>query len=295
MTRATIPDTWGPLAEPISSSAGPADPVWRDNAYLAFWSPEEAVYGVVHVSTTPNGVGRRARFSIAVQGDEFETIEELDPGTFTSASIDYQLDGRVRLNTPDVQAELCLTPRFSPGDYSAGEVVPALLADRPLRHYQQGADFTGAVTVHGRPITLSGTALRDRTWGYRDENSTFIEHLAYMGSFDEFDFTVMKFSRPDGHAVTDGFILDDHGAHPISDVRTLRDASGLFARCTLTLADGQERVLVSRQRVGGFWVPMGEAREGVVYSCFDEIHSFSCDGATGHGIAEQGYLRRLDA
>ncbi|MGH9003074.1 MAG: DUF7065 domain-containing protein, partial [Acidimicrobiia bacterium] len=55
---------WGALAQPIhADAAGAGDPPWRDNAFLGFWSSTEPIFGAVHVSTSPNTEGRRARFS----------------------------------------------------------------------------------------------------------------------------------------------------------------------------------------------------------------------------------------
>src|SRR5581483_7696757 len=64
----TEPGTGG-LSEPVRvGAAGPADPPWRDNAFLAFWDESAGLYGCAHVSTSPNSEGRRARCSVAAGG-----------------------------------------------------------------------------------------------------------------------------------------------------------------------------------------------------------------------------------
>lgn len=287
---------WGPLAEPVRSDAPDAgDPPWRDNAYLAFWAPPASVYGVVHVTTTPNGDGRRARFSIDVGGSLVEVMEPLEPGSFESDSIDFRLDGRILLETPEIAVDLIMRPRFQPGDYTAGEVLPGLVPELPLQHYQQGVDVSGTVTRGDRTVDFAGQGLRDRTWGFRDEASSWVEHLAVFGCFEGFDLTVMKFAHPEGERRVDGFVLAADGTRPITEIRTTRDPSGLFVRATIALADGEQRVISSGGRIGGFWAPIGaDEREGPVYTAFDEVHRLTVDGVPGHGIAEQGYLRRLD-
>jgi hypothetical protein len=89
---------FGPLATPIHEDfAAPGDPPWRDNAYLGFWDSARQLFGEVHVSTSPNGGGRRARVETFVDGRFCEIDEELEPGTFRSESVDFDIDGTVRV------------------------------------------------------------------------------------------------------------------------------------------------------------------------------------------------------
>ena len=73
-----------------------------------------------------------------------------------------------------------------------------------------------------------------------------------------------------------------------------RDAAGLCAGVALKLADGDMLELRSGGRRAGFWVPMGDERDGPTMSCFDEFASFTAaDGRAGFGLAEHGVVRRL--
>lgn len=285
---------WGPLAEPVhAGAAGPGGPPWKDNAYLSFWDYAAGLYGAVHVSTSPNGEGRRARCSVSVAGRPIEIVEELAPGTFTSASIDYGLTGRIRVSHPDVEVDLMTTPRFGPADYGSGDVLPALVEGKPLQHYQQGAEVIGTVTVAGTVHELRGTGLRDRTWGFRDEAAQWVEYAGLIASFTDFDVTVMTFLGADGAVRTDGFLQDAAGATRISGLKLTRDPAALFVRGRMTLADGTERVVTAVGREGGFWVPMGAEREGPAFGAYDDFLRLDAEGTPGSGLVEQGILHRV--
>src|ERR1700751_5200304 len=68
--------SWGILSEPIHvDAAGAADPVWKDNAYLAFWVLDGQGFGTLHVSPSPTAPSARpARFGISVAGRMVEII-----------------------------------------------------------------------------------------------------------------------------------------------------------------------------------------------------------------------------
>ncbi len=72
MTVTEIAKTWGPLAEPIHPDAAqPGDPVWKDNAYLAFWDTANEIFGTFHVSTSPNGTGAGGHGAVSRYGAKF--------------------------------------------------------------------------------------------------------------------------------------------------------------------------------------------------------------------------------
>ena len=66
----------------------------------------------------------------------------------------------------------------------------------------------------------------------------------------------------DGHDVTDGFVLREHDTAAIEAMAITRDAAGLCAGVALKQADGSTLELRSGGRRAGFWVPMGEERDG---------------------------------
>ena len=100
-----------PLNQPIHGSVPDGRPPWRDNAYVCFWDPVQEVVGVLHVSTSPNAEGRRARFSLAVGGRSIEIVEEPhDRGAFKSASVEYPLDDTIRVDGRGVRPSFGLHP-----------------------------------------------------------------------------------------------------------------------------------------------------------------------------------------
>ena len=292
---ATINTNWGPLAEPIHpDAAGPNDPIWKDNAYIAFWDVPNQVVGVFHVSTSPNGPGgRRARCSVNVAGKVIEIIEELEPGSFKSASIDFGLDGRIAVRHSELDADLVNTPLFTPADYSVGGVVPELVPGKPLQHFQQALDMTGTLRIAGVETPVAGKGMRDRTWGFRDESSMWVEYIGVVGVFGDSFITVMKFLGSNGDLKTDGFIIDEHGARSVPDMGIGRDAAGLFRLARLRDGKGGEQVVTMTERLGGFFVPMGADTEGPGFGTYDDFLTLDIDGAEGAGFVEQGIVHRV--
>ena len=285
---------WGALAEPIHpDAAGPGDPPWRDNAFLGLWSTDAPIFAAIHVSTSPNAEGRRARFSLAVDGRTVEVVEPLDPGTFRSPSIDFDLDGRIVVDSPEVKAELYATPRFAAVDYTEKQAFRPLIPSDPLQHHQQAAAVEGTAWLNGRSLSIIGDGLRDRTWGYRDESVQLVEYVAVTAVFDSCYLSAMKFLGPDGAPVVDGFITDGPEPSRVTAMRVTRDAAGLFVRTVLTLANGSEWTVETAGRRGGFWVPMGVEREGPTMSAYDEFLAYDLHGSRGNGLVEQGILRKL--
>jgi len=292
--RDTITSAWGPLAEPIHTDPLPAArPAFRDNAYLAFWDRSGDVFGAFHVSTSPNAEGRRARLSLAVDGRPVEVVEPLEPGSFTSASIGFDLDERITVDAPTLRGELRCRPRFAVADYSTGSIIPPLIPDEPLQHFQQAARVEGRFTVGDRQVTVDGLGMRDRTWGYRDESVSIAEYIAVIGVFEDFAVTSMRFLGSDGTDRTEGYRLAD-SAEAVSGMGITRDASGLLVAAHITLAGGQPFELRVTGRLGGFWVPMGWERRGPTMSAYDEFNHVRSDaGDAGISIAEQGVVRRV--
>jgi hypothetical protein len=152
--------------EPIHWPVPDGRPAWKDDAYLAFWDPANHVFGAAHVSTSPNAEGRRARFSISVNGRAIEIVEDLDPGTFSSGSITFGLDDTIRISTPELSGTLRNTPVFALADYSRHSVIPELIPGEPPRHFQRAARITGDFVLDGdRQVEFGGHGFQDRTWG----------------------------------------------------------------------------------------------------------------------------------
>ncbi|MFI9537667.1 hypothetical protein ACIG56_31050 [Nocardia fusca] len=297
MTSVTSTDrSWGPLSEPIhADAAGVGDPVWKDNAYFSFWDPAAQVFGTVHVSTSPNAPSaRRARFSVSVAGRVTEVIEVLEEGTFRSESLHFGLDGRVSIEHPAVQAELVNAPLFVAADYGVNNVIPPLVPGAPLRHFQQACTVTGGVTIDGATVDVAGRGMRDRTWGFRDESSQWVEFAALFVVDESTFVTAMKFRGADDSLTADGYVIDGSRSTRITGITFARDAAAQFRRARLELADDSTRVMSLRTRLGGFRVPAGPAEtEGPALGVYDDFMMFDNDGRDGDGIFEQAILHRV--
>ena len=297
MTETLTPSTqsWGDLAHPVrDDDPGAGKPPWKDNAYLCFWDPGNHVYGVVHVSTSPNAEGRRARASFSAGGRTAEIAEELAPASFASDSISFGLEGRIKVRAAEMTADLELTPRGVAGDYTKTDIVPPLVEGEPLQHFQAAAIVGGTVAVGDRAVEVDGVGMRDRTWGYRDESEAWPEYFGLIADIDGRLLTIMKLARTDGTARTAGFLLGEEAMRADELSGLTRDPSGLFAAATVGTAEGETLAIRMTDRPAGFWVPMGWERQGPTMSAYDEFLTLrTADGTIGHGMVEQGIVRRL--
>jgi hypothetical protein len=295
MTVTDLTETWGALAEPIhADAAGPADPVWKDNAYLSFWDTANEVFGSFHVSTSPNGTGaRRARCSVSVRGKVLEIIEDLAPGSFASQSIDFGLSGVIAVRHPRLRADLVNAPLFVAADYAVGGVVPELVPGKPLQHFQQACAMTGTLVLDGVASPVQALGMRDRTWGYREESAQWIEYAGLVAVLDDTFITAMKFLGADGTLRSDGFLIDADGSRTITDVTFGRNAAGQFRLARLRDAEGGTRVVTLSSRLAGFFVPMGADSEGPSFGTYDDFMTLDSENITGAGFFEQGILHRV--
>jgi hypothetical protein len=286
---------WGPLKQPPHDTIpeGDGKAAWKDNAYVAFWDPGQRAFGTLHVSTSPNAEGRRARVSMSVDGTVVEVIEELPPASFKGNAIEFDLAGRMTVDHPELQLEATVTPRLQIADYTPGQVIPPM-GGAPLHHYQVTVDVTGSCSLRGKTIALDATGIRDRTWGYRDESTNITEYFWFFATFTDWSITAMRFFAHDVPERTDGFVITQDGLRAVREIGVVRDASGLCAEARFALDDGTQLALRSQGRKGGFWIPMSWERHGPTMSAYDEFASFkTADGQEGFGVAEHGNVRQL--
>ena len=225
-----------------------------------------------------------------------EVVEPLEPGSFRSASMSFDLEsGRAMAAAPGIELDLQTTPLFAVADFRSKGVIPRM-GSEPLQHFQTTVTVSGCCRIDGRETVIDGRGIRDRTWGHRDESVNISEYVWVFVTLGDCSVTAMRFQGDGGHDVTDGFVLDGDGgqAAAIGGMTITRDAAGLCAGVALKLADGETLELRSGGRRAGFWVPMGDERDGPTMSCFDEFASFTAaDGRAGFGLAEHGVVRRL--
>jgi hypothetical protein len=285
---------WGPLAEPVHGAVPKERPPWKDNAFLTFWEPDNDVFGTVHVSTSPNAEGRRARITVSVHGRVGEIVEELKPGTFHGDSVSFGLDEATTVSGPRLTGELHSAPMFALADYTAGSIIPPLVPGEPLHHYQRAARVSGNLALDGHAVDISAVGFRDRTWGYRDESANISEYIALMVTFPDHAYSVIRLRGTSGADLTEGYRLTEGSSQRVTGVSVTRDASSLLAHTTLTLDDGDQLTVHNRERRGGFWLPMGWERHGPTMGAFDEFFTVEdSEGRGGFGMAEHGIVRNL--
>jgi len=286
---------WGPLQTPAHDRVpeGDGTAAWKDNAYVSFWDVGRNAFGTLHVSTSPNAEGRRARVSISSNGTVVEVVEELPPSSFKGQTIELDLAGRITVEHPDLRLDARLSPRLRVADYTPGQVIPPM-AGAPVHHYQVTVDLIGTLALRDKTLNLDATGIRDRTWGYRDESINITEYFWFFATFPDWSITAMRFFANDVPDRTDGFLITSDETVPIRKIDVVRDASGLCAEARFTLPDGRQLALRSQGRHGGFWIPMSWERHGPTMSAYDEFAPFqTADGQEGFGVAEHGTVRQL--
>lgn len=285
-----------PLLEPLHLHVPADEPhPWRENAWVAFWDHAARAYGAIHVSTSPNAPGCRARASIQLGGETIEIIEPLDAMSYRSQSISYDLDsGRMTVDHPELKIELDVEARHLPwADYSHSDVVVPLLPDQPLHHYQQSSFVRGHIHLRGVDAPIDGFGFRDRTWGFRDEAAQWVEYINMFLVVDEFDFCALKMLGNDGEVRAGGFLIEQERLSPANAVTITRDPAGLLAAASIAYPD-QTINFRKIRRNAGFWTPMGVERTGPAFSAYNEFIDFTTeDGRKGSGVLGHGVLRRL--
>lgn len=285
---------WGPLSEGVHRDVVDERP-WRDNAYLCFWDIGNDLYGALHVSTSPNAEGRRARLTVHVGDRMVEIVEPVDSGSVSSKSIQFDFGDGFAVDSENLGGELIWTPRFALADYT-GDRTPAGFefdAKAPLQHYQRAASVSGRLRVGDKEYIVTGEGVRDRTWGFRDESLNLRETIGLFWVFPDYAISAFRILLNNNTEKLQGFVLRPEGAEPIAAFSVTRDAMGLFVGTTVTTANGED-IAVRAARRGGHFSPMGFERTGPTHSAFDEFAVLTReDGVTGFGMIEQGVVRQI--
>jgi hypothetical protein len=290
---------WGPLATPIHLDPPIPDsggPPWRENAFVSWWDVDRHSYGIGQFSTTPNGDGSRARFSVAAGGRTHEVIEPVAWGTMSSASISVDLEATVRVAHPDLQVELDQEPLVAPIDFTTTKAVPGLADDVfPLHHYQQPVRTRGHAVVAGETHHFEGLGWRDRTWGFRDESISWTDYSVVCAVIDEEAILLYKVIDETGTLRASAWRVDRDGQHDLGDFRFIRNAKGLLAEASVETPDGTLTMTVTGA-LGGFWNPLGGDRQsGPTCSVYDEFVALRIgDGRTASALCEHGIVRRVN-
>lgn len=303
MTRVVTDSTpadalWGPLAEPIHEKIPLVTGLnlpWRENAMFLFWDVDSEVYGVVHVSTSPNAeYGRRARCSVTVGNYSCEIVEHLPATGHSSESIKVDLARSISVDHQKLRLDITIQPLYGTIDLTKPRALGALEEHHPLHHYQRGFTARGTVSVDDAHRPVRAVGWRDRTWGFRDESAQWGEYFSLVTVMDDAAVMVLRMRGADGHVADFGWRVNDNGQQPVDHFELRRDASGLLADSRM-VGDGFDISLMARRKPAGFWVPMGrDQNSGPTFSAYDEFVALeSAGGAVCGGIAEHGILRRV--
>jgi hypothetical protein len=291
-------EAWGPLATPVHTDVEPVDEdgtSWWDYALFCWWDPENEVYVMTHHMTTPDSSKPgRTRVSASAGGQSIEVIEETKPDSHHGETISVDLGGQITVDHPDLKLDASFDPLFQPIDFHKAKGLPTLKRDEPLHHFEHPQRAAGEISLKGETRNFSGTGLRDRTWGYRNESSQWDEYQYLMAEIDDSFITLMKIrGTVDDTQRNLGFLLTE-GEQENVDFSFAFNGSGLFNDVTVDLPSGPITLEIT-ERPAGFWVPMGWRQTGKVFSAYDEfVLMRTGDGHDYAGLATYGIQRRLD-
>lgn len=287
---------WGPMSHPARETIEDGAAPWKDHIYLAFWDPQNEVYGFFHWNTSPNHPTHKAQLVAVVKGQMINIIDPLPAKAelFETAHLRYDLKGDIRICHERLQGQLTVSPRFTPVDYTPGETIPPLVPGKPLNHFQQGLALEGQIELDGVAHTVKALGFRTRTWGFRDDSMQFIEYFSLFACYEDMDISVMKFRWPDGRQLADGGVVANGVSVQATDIRIRRDRAGLPIRLQVDLADGRTLELKREHGAANFWCPIGlPERDGPTFCAHDEVVRWQRADAqvSGYGLTEQGIIR----
>lgn len=290
---------WGPLAEPlhVDKQIAADDPPWRENCFFSLNDREQRVFIIAHFQGGRTDAGMFARVSVLQDDHLTELYEPLDPMTFTSEHVSLDLDGRITAKTDELQLDVTLTPLRVPVDYSPSAALPGLRKSEPLQHFEQAGRFTGTVYTKWGALELSGSVIRDRTWGWRQDIASWTEYYASFFSFShdegDFDLAVMKFCTPDGDVPAHGALVGARTGEVIGAEIIRRNETGTIVEFEVRLEDGGTMRLHLGRPEARIFCPLNDPEGPVALTSYDDLVEIRTeDGARGFGIMEQGILRR---
>jgi hypothetical protein len=287
------------LAEPlhVDKQIAADDPPWRENCFFSLNDREQRVFIIAHFQGGRTDAGMFARVSVLQDDHLTELYEPLDPMTFTSEHVSLDLDGRITAKTDELQLDVTLTPLRVPVDYSPSAALPGLRKSEPLQHFEQAGRFTGTVSTKWGALELSGSVIRDRTWGWRQDIASWTEYYASFFSFShdegDFDLAVMKFCTPDGDVPAHGALVGARTGEVIGAEIIRRNETGTIVEFEVRLEDGGTMRLHLGRPEARIFCPLNDPEGPVALTSYDDLVEIRTeDGARGFGIMEQGILRR---
>lgn len=225
---------------------------FNESMYFHFFDPRARLGGFVRLANRPNeGKGERTvclylpdgRLAFDYAQPEISSNESFDAAGLQFSvrellrRLDINFDGtvsvvdkpsamdhpKVALNgspTADCAITLEVAATAPPFEHSfdtdEGSFAP--------NHYEQLVRYSGEVRLDGVSTSLLGHGLRDHSWGPRYWQTPWFYRWLH-GSGDGLGFMGAWFGRPDGSALTGGFVHDGTVLHEVEhlDITTARD------------------------------------------------------------------------
>jgi hypothetical protein len=269
------------------------DPPWRENLFLTLWDRDRGFYGTTHLQGGRTDAGMWARCSVVADGRAAEIWERLQPMTFESEHISFDLGGHLHAKSEDFELDIVLDPVREAIDYSPSGALPGLRPDEPLQHFEQAGTLTGTITMGDTALNLSGGCVRDRTWGFRQEISSWTEYFAGFFCFEDFDLATMKFQTLDGEIPAHGQLVGSRSESVTAATVRRRDPWGNIVELDLELDSGAPLTLHLGKPEARVFCPLNDPTGPVAFTSYDDLVPIrTSEGAEGFGIIEQGILRR---
>jgi len=285
---------WGPLAEPVHRTLqlGPDAKPWRENSFFCCFDRDQDFYCTAHIQSGLNAKGMWARCSIVLDGRSYEVFEPLAPMELSSQGIGFDLAGRMTVKSEEFELDISYTPIYQPSNFSEANALPGLTATDVLQHFQQGGVFSGTVSVGSTTREIGGRALRDRTWGFREEIQTWTAYYASFVCFPDFDLTFMKVAVRDRDVPPHGFLVGARSDTIVGSTVTRRNPWGSITELELELASGASLPLQFGRTQARIFVPLNDPQGPQALTSYDDfVEVRTGDGAVGFGIMEQAILR----
>jgi hypothetical protein len=222
---------------------------FNESMYFHFHDPGNRISGFLRLANRPNeGKGERTiclylpdgkvafgfarpdvttneKFSAAgLQFDVHEPFTELRAAFDGSVNV---LDDPTVLSSPKRLADV-------PASQCSAELTFARLADPyehsfdgdgesfAPNHYEQFMRVTGSVSVDGEKYEITGTGIRDHSWGPRSWQAPWFYRWLH-GSRPDFGFMGAYFGVQEGTPLTGGFVWDGTTVHQCTEVRVSTD------------------------------------------------------------------------
>ncbi|WP_433567263.1 DUF7065 domain-containing protein [Nocardia sp. CA-151230] len=258
-----------------------SEPNFNESMYFHFHDPGNRIGGFVRLANRPNeGRGERTiclylpdgRVAFGFARPDVTTNERM-AGAGMEFRVDEpfvklhaSFDGEVNLlDDPEILseprelastvlarcvAELTFTALCEPYAHSFDTGGPAFAPN----HYEQIMAVRGSVTVDGNALEITGTGLRDHSWGPRSWQAPWFYRWVH-GSGPRLAFMGAYFGAENGAPVTGGFVWDGHEVHHCTDIRISTERSN---------DQVPRRILVELVAPAGkTWRMIGEVRTSV--------------------------------